>query len=244
MLAAIVPFFLSLCLFSGQTCLESNSEIDITSTRNQYKQSILPGGHQAIIPGYRFNCSGNITEWIIGVTQLDKYDFDLQVWRPSDSLPRDDTQRYVLIGQNSIKRVLPAKNSSELGVVRVSPSPEDQLQFEPGDVLGVYVFSYLPKGSGIMLQLSNQGDRGLEEVWYATVDKQAVVDSRDCPDTTTLDTFINAVPAISVSVNIATDNGKHVPYTCVLVLGMAISLHNLQILQRLLLSLQITALNT
>ena len=98
--------------------------------------------------------------------------------------------------------------------VMISPLPEDQVHFEPGDVLGVYVSSYWPKGSGIALLSSEQGDSSLkEEVWYAMVDKQetAAVDGQDCPQTTTLDTFINAVPAISVAVNIATDNGKCVP---------------------------------
>lgn len=140
------------------------------------------------------------------MTQLDKYDFDLQVWRPSPT--RDDTQHYVLIGQNSFKRKQPAKNSSELGVIQATPLPEEQLQFKAGDVLGVYVFSYLPKGSGIALLSSDQGMRSLEEVWYARVDKQAVAQDGDCPEATTLDTFINAVPAISVSVNITVDNGK------------------------------------
>lgn len=201
---AMVSFSLS---FSGQSCLESNSELDTPSIRSQYKQSILPGGHQAIIPSYRFNCSGIITEWTVEVTQLDKYDFDLQVWRPSPT--RDDTQHYVLIGQNSFKRKQPAKNSSELGVIQATPLPEEQLQFKAGDVLGVYVFSYLPKGSGIALLSSDQGMRSLEEVWYARVDKQAVAQDGDCPEATILDTFINAVPAISVSVNISTDNGKN-----------------------------------
>ena len=198
----------ALFFFSGQSCLESNSEIDIPSIRKQYSQSILPGGHQAIIPSHRFNCSGNITEWTIEVTQADKYDFDLQVWRP-----KDDTQRYVLIGQNSFKRKqphLPTKISSELGVIQVTPLPKEQLQFEAGDVVGVCVFSYLPKGSGIALLLSDQGNRSLEEVWYARVDKQAIAQDGDCPEATILDTFINAVPAISVSVNITADSGKNV----------------------------------
>ena len=123
--------------FSGQSCLESIGEIDVRSiNESQYRQSILPGGYQAIVPSYRFNCSGNITEWTITVTQRDKYNLDLQVWRPSPT--GDDTRRYVLIGQNSFNRHIPhwlPKNSSKLlGEIQATPRPEDQLQIEPGDM--------------------------------------------------------------------------------------------------------------
>ena len=183
---------------------------------SQYRQSILPRGYQAIVPSYRFNCNGNITEWTIAVTQIDKYDLELQVWRPSPT--GDDTRGYVLIGQNSFNRHIPnrpPKNSSKLlGVIQATPRPEDQLQVEPGDILGVYVFSYLPRGSGIALLSGDRGNRSQlleEEVWYAKVDKQTVVGGGgDCLETTILDTFINAIPVISVTVDITTDNGKNV----------------------------------
>ena len=216
--------------FSGQSCLESNSEIDISSiTGSQYRQGILPGGYQAIVPSHRFNCSGSITEWTIAVTQRDLYDFDLQVWRPSPTGGDDDNQRYVLIGQYSFttkmsgplaKKFNDSSSDPEfpMRVIQVTPPSEDQLQFEPGDVIGVHVTSFLPKGSGIVL-LSSSSDQqkgslegeGEEEVWYARVDTPVVVDgSQDCPEVTTLDNFASAVPAISVSVNTTTSNGRNV----------------------------------
>lgn len=208
-------FILSLS-FSGQSCLESNREIDIPSIRrSQYRQGILPGGYQAIVPSYRFNCSGRVMEWTIEVTQQDLYDFDLQVWRPSPT-GDDDTQRYVLIGQYSFKMKQLRKNNnfSEIPtrVVQVTPPPKGQLQFEPGDVLGVHVTSFLQKRSGVVLlsSSSDQGDRSLEEkeeeVWYARVDTQV---NLDCPEVITLDEFASAVPAISVSVNVTTNTGKN-----------------------------------
>ena len=217
--AGIIMMLLFLS-FSGQSCLESIGNIDIPNiNKSQYRQlnSIRPGRYQAIVPSYRFNCSGNITEWTIAVTQLNMYDFDLQVWRPSPI--GDNTRHYVLIGQNSFYRNAsnyPTQNGSKWGVIQVSPPlPENQLQVEPGDVLGIYVFSYPPQGSGIVLLSSRRyrSQRG-EEVWYTRVGKQAVVGGgQECParpETTILDTFINAIPAISVAVNITTDNGRTV----------------------------------
>ena len=108
------------------------------------------------------------------------------------------------------------KSSSEFPtrVIQVTPPSEDQLQFEPGDVLGVHVTSFLPKGSGIVLLSSSSDQRkgnlegeGEEEVWYARVDAQVVDGSQDCPEVTTLNNFASAVPAISVSVNTTTSNG-------------------------------------
>ena len=236
------------CSLSGQSCLESNSEISFSHSRDQYKQSVLPGGYQAILPTYRFNCSGNITEWTVEVNELhNKYDFNFQVWRPSPT--KDETQRYVLIGQNSAKEVYPPEKNS-MGIIRITVLPEDQMQFQPGDVVGVYVFSYLPK-SGIILLSSDQGDRVLEEVWYANVDSQLAVGG-ECTETTLLETFTNALPAISVSVDIAIDNGK---YACSYIDRTIIAIaneqrmlkcqhfsHNLQILQLSHLQ-QTTALN-
>ena len=99
-------------------------------------------------------------------------------------------------------------------MIVATPLPEEQLQFEPGDVLGVYVSSALAKGSGIALISSDRENRSLEEdVWYARVDKQEVEvgdSGQDCPEAETfLDTYVNAVPAIAVSINIAGDNGKN-----------------------------------
>lgn len=72
--------------------------------------------------------------------------------------------------------------------------------------------SFLPKESGIVLLSSSSGSpEGEEEVWYARVDTQVVVDgSRDCPEVMTLDNFARAVPAISVSINTTTNNGKNI----------------------------------
>jgi hypothetical protein len=100
-------------------------------------------------------------------------------------------------------------------VIQATPPPEDQLRFEPGDVLGVHMTSFLSKGSGIVL-LSSSSDQGgkspeekEEKVWYARVDTLVDDGSRDCPEAISLDDFASAVPAISVSVNTTTNNGKN-----------------------------------
>ena len=73
------------------------------------------------------------------------YTLDLQVWRPSPTV--DDstgTGCYSLVGNNRFSNI----DLSD-GVARITPSPQDYIQFQPGDVLGFYV------------EDANDGDNGV-----------------------------------------------------------------------------------
>ena len=70
-----------------------------------------------------------------GGNHQNTYTLDLQVWRPSATV--DDstgTGQYSLVGNN---RFISITLSDEVAIV--TPSPQDYIQFQPGDVLGFYV---------------------------------------------------------------------------------------------------------
>ena len=199
-------------LYTGQSCLSSNRRAlpklrDYHST--DFTASIIQHRNQAIIPSYRFNCNGNITEWGVDVNRANTadqngYTLDLQVWRPS---PRVRTTGcYSLVGNNRFTSV-------ELsgGVARVTPLPQNRIQFQSGDVLGFFVESnrqnnanVASRGVVIVSDYKVAGDRGFEteEVWYANIGNIVAGDS-DCPyavgSNRVLNNSTNAAPVISVS---------------------------------------------
>lgn len=169
--------------------------------------STIPELHQVIIPSYKFTCCGNITEWGVGVHSRGPmhdiiYTLNFQVWRPS--LTVECTGCYSLIGNNNFTLVSPTDQ-----VAKVTPSPQHQIQFQPGDVLG---FSWentnlnaRSDGGVVMLRdHSRKQEGGGEEVWYADIRKVTSVDVY-CPSPVgtqcggVLNTSTDAAPVISVS---------------------------------------------
>ena len=129
---------------------------------------------QAIMPGYKFICDdttcGNITEWGVdvyparGQNQM-AYSVDFQVWRPSPTV--DDstgTGCYSLVGNNRFTSI-----SLSGGVARVTPSPQDYIQFQPGDVLGFYVEGARDFGDGVVLQTAGDNSGARSTVWFASI---------------------------------------------------------------------------
>ena len=99
---------------------------------------------------------GNITEWGVDVhpggdTRQNRYTLDLQVWRPSPTV--DDstgTGQYSLVGNNRFTSI-----SLSGRVAIVSPSPQDYIQFQPGDVLGFYVEEARDGNDGVVVLTSS-----------------------------------------------------------------------------------------
>ena len=124
--------------------------------------------HQAIIYTYRFNCCGIITEWGVDVWPGKKRDYDreyaldFQVWRPSPTVNNSTgTGCYNLVGNNSFTSI-----SLSDGLARLTPSPQDYIQFQPNDVLGFYVKRAGGDDHGIVVRSSN---REMEMVWHASI---------------------------------------------------------------------------
>ena len=88
---------------------------------------------QWIFPDINFTCSGHVTEWIVGASNFnsnqERYP-ELQVWRQSPS----DPNIYDKVGGTTIS---PSVESQE--GIYVTALNADELQFEKGDVLGVFL---------------------------------------------------------------------------------------------------------
>lgn len=173
--------------------------------------------HQAIIPSYRFNCHGNITEWGVDLNPAEleaNFDFELQVWRPSPTV--NETGCYSLVDHYIVRSTsIPPQPESE-HVARVTPLPQDQLQFQPGDVLGFYVESHgttSDENNGVVLL--NNASYTSELAWHARI-TALTSQSGSCPypvgTTGVLNTSTRAAPVISISVTTFSCSS---PSTCI-----------------------------
>ena len=131
------------------------------------------------------------------------FDLDFQVWRPSPTV--NETGCYSLVG-NYIVTSTSIPVSPEIDhVARVTPSPQDQLQFRPGDVLGFYVESHGTSSdfdNGVVLL--NNGSHANELVYFASIDITAQTSqSGSCPypvgTAGVLNSTTRAAPVISIS---------------------------------------------
>ena len=115
---------------------------------------------QAIVPAYRFQCSGRVTEWRACVQpggDMEQYYIQFQVWRPTSiggcyelvdyNIPLDDAREEereisdssVIIDAEGFLSP-PRDNSESLRRCVVLPVRENQqIEFQTGDVVGYYV---------------------------------------------------------------------------------------------------------
>ena len=167
-------------------------------------------GHQAIIPSYKLTCNqmcGNITEWGVdvhpgGSNHRMVYTLDLQVWRPSPTVnDSTGTGCYSLVGNNSFTSI-----SLQDQLVMVNPSPQDYIQFRPGDVLGFYVdqTSIVNTNDGVVV-LTHPSSFTSEYVYYGQIaPRMATSQIGDCPYSVGKNGVLNsltwAAPVITVGV--------------------------------------------
>ena len=163
--------------------------------------------HQAIIPSYKFRCCGNITEWGVDLNPVDdatRFTFDFQVWRPSPTVDEDEC--YSLVNNCIIRSTSLPADATINHVARVTPLPQDQLQFQPGDVLGFYVESHgtINDGDNGVVLLNNSSHIN-ELVWFARINIAAQPpQTGSCPypigTNGELQTSTHAAPVISLSI--------------------------------------------
>ena len=200
-----ITLSIKIVIFAAQSCLQSNNGNGLPFFQNYRRQDSITVGHQAIIPTYKFKCNqmcGHITEWGVDVQPGGgghdmEYTLDLQVWRPSPTV--DDatgTGCYSLVGSNRFTSIPLAGD-----VARVTPSPQDYIQFQPGDVLGFYVEGGREDDNGVNI-LTNPSSFTLERVWYGDVDSPTSR-SGSCPYSVggdgVLDELTRAAPVISIA---------------------------------------------
>jgi hypothetical protein len=182
--------------------------------------------HQAIIPSYKFNCCGNITQWGVDLNPNradSNFTFILQIWRPSPHV--DITGCYSLVDDFTSTR-LHVNN----GVAVVTPSAATELSFQADDVLGFYVESHIGTSDHdngvVVLRYQNwRSDMILysESVWYGSIDATArTSQSGSCPypigTNGVLNTSTNAAPVISISaVMVTTCLSSSVHYSSALI---------------------------
>ena len=104
--------------------------------------------YQVILPGFKFNCYGYVTNWSALVvfentTSSAAHEIHFQIWRPNV------TGRYMLAGFHRLAVISPQSNSvstnggllfynitNRVENIRGGDKP---LYFQPGDILGVYI---------------------------------------------------------------------------------------------------------
>ena len=134
------------------------------------------------------------------------FDLDFQVWRPSPTV--GETGCYSLVNNFAINETSLPSGPEIDHVARVTPPPQNQLQFQPEDVLGFYVESH---GTGDVLNdngvvLLSHANYSSELVWFASVDITATQPSQSgsCPypvgTSGILSSSTRAAPVISISV--------------------------------------------
>ena len=126
------------------------------------------------------------------------FDFDLQVWRPSPT----ETECYSLVDNYAVESILPPQLLTD-HVARVTPLPQNQLHFQPGDVLGFYVESsgtLSDHDNGVVLL--NDNHHTSELVWHASITDRSSL-SGSCPypvgTSGVLTLSTHAAPVISIS---------------------------------------------
>ena len=203
------------------SCLQTNSEDGLPFFQGYAGDAGRPGRriqhqHQAIIPSYKFNCCGNIKEWGVDLNPVEEnvtFNFDFQVWRPSPTV--NETGCYSLVNNFIVRSIsIPIQPESE-HVARVTPSPQDRLQFQPRDVLGFYVESdgtSSNNDNGVVL-LDN-GSHTSELVWFGRIDVTAQPSqSGSCPYPVGINGVLNsltrAAPVISVGITTVTYSCFH-----------------------------------
>ena len=135
------------------------------------------------------------------------FNFILQVWRPSPTMRNNC---YSLVNDHRITSTI---ISDDLRVARVAATqPQEQLQFQPGDILGFYVESHgggsQPGGNddnGVVLL--NNGSHTSELVWHGSIASRTSR-SGSCPYPVGIDGVLtsttHAAPVISISAMVTT----------------------------------------
>ena len=145
---------------------------------------------------------GNVTEWGVDVhngnnDHQNTYTLDLQVWRLSPTVnDSTGTDQYSLVGNNRFTSI-----SLSDQVAIVTPSPQDYIQFQPGDVLSFYMEDAAHGKDGVVV-LTSPSSFTSEAVWYASIDPAMTTTHSvySVGSSGDLDSSIRAAPVISLTI--------------------------------------------
>ena len=122
--------------------------------QRNHTQGVIPHGSQALIPSYRFDCSGNITKWLVSITSsplaVESSEIELQVWRPVNNTGLCFNK----VGGNifTVSAMVQVANFT----------PTEQIKFQPGDVVGFRLLSPSQVQSPVT-ENSGKGDRNQDQ---------------------------------------------------------------------------------
>ena len=160
---------------------------------------------------YNFDCCKNITEWGVDVffNHQNNYAIDFQAWRPSPTAvdSPNSTSLYSLVGNNRFTSI-----SLSSGIAIITPSPQDYIQFQPGDVLGFYVENANNHTNGVVIRVSPSILTN-EMIWFASIPRTTLSSNvRDCfysvGENGNLNTLTHAAPVISIETGQYVDKVK------------------------------------
>ena len=180
-------------------CLETNNGQSLPSFASYGRNTgRINRFYQAIIPSYRFTCCGQITAWGVDVEpgggmDDEQYTLNFQVWRPSPTVgDQMDNGDYSLVGNNRFTSISLSGNVAE-----VTPSSQDRIPFQSGDVLGFYVEEARNNDGGVAVLTTDSYTNEL--VWYASTSQTV----SGCPisvgSSGELNTMLRGAPVISIS---------------------------------------------
>ena len=126
----------------------------------------------------------------------ERYTLNLQVWRLSSTVDQMGGKEYSLVGNNKFTSI-----SLNGGIVEVTPSPQDYIQFQPGDVLGVYVEEARDDyNRGVVVLITRSYTNEL--VWYASTSQTEAGCPISVGSSGNLNTMLRGAPVISISTGI------------------------------------------
>ncbi len=149
---------------------------------------------QVIIKSYEFHCCGKVGGWAVYVQPGGKHpttahSIKFQIWRPLG----DNSPQYEKIGENAFS---PATLTDSY--IAATPLPSEQIDFQPGDVVGYYLEDDDRQDGGV------QFDDGFtsEELWYATGNSNLQNDNLlEVGNAGDLSMSTNLGPIISISIS-------------------------------------------
>ncbi len=162
---------------------------------------------QVIIPSYKFNCYGQITEWRAFVEGSggghfgdQPYSITFQVWRPSS--PPDG--QYTIVGFNDFLPISLADpdvdNGVNQGIVTgMVPLENERIEVQPGDVVGFYLESSRNNDDGI--QFSGDNSYNGETVWFDSTSPCLALDPPCVYSAVDFSSMTNLAPLITVTVS-------------------------------------------
>ena len=145
------------------------------------------------------------------------FTFDFQVWRPSPTVSKDGC--YSLVNNYIVRSTSLPVDPKVSHVARVTPLPQNQLQFQPGDVLGFYVESHGTSSdhdNGVVFL--NDSNHASELVWHARIDgAERTSQSGSCPypvgTNGVLQTSRHVAPVISLSTTVYSCTPSTTPHS-------------------------------